>query len=142
MQASVKETEAILKDGGIDYLINNAGIVSTLPIPFAAAALNPRVLQNPAGFDKAFSMDLDNVQAAFTTNVIGPAHVAQAYLPLVEKSAAKTIVNVSSTLGSLGTDFGPHFASYSISKAALNMLVRIHFTSERMLCGADFGCGG
>ncbi|EIW54690.1 NAD-P-binding protein [Trametes versicolor FP-101664 SS1] len=103
VQASVKETESILKDRGLDYLINNAGI-------------------NPAGFDNAFSMDLDNVQAAFATNVIGPAHVAQAYLPLVEKSAAKTIVNVSSTLGSLGTDFGPHFASYSISKAALNML--------------------
>lgn len=82
-------------------------------------------------------MDLDNVQAAFATNVIGPAHVAQAYLPLVEKSAAKTIVNVSSTLGSLGTDFGPHFASYSISKAALNMLVRARFNSERMLFGAD-----
>lgn len=84
-------------------------------------------------------MDLDNVQTAFATNVVGPAHVAQAYLPLVAKSAAKTIVNVSSTLGSLGTDFGPHFASYSISKAALNMLVRTHVTSGRLLCGADFG---
>lgn len=28
VQASVKETEAIVKNGGIDYLVNNAGIVS------------------------------------------------------------------------------------------------------------------
>lgn len=43
----------------------------------------------------------------------------------MEKSTKKTIVNISSTLGSIGSDFGVQSASYSISKAALNMLVRV-----------------
>ncbi len=62
---------------------------------------------------------------AFATNVVDSAHVAQAYLPLVAKSAAKTIVNVSSTLGSMGSERGELYASYSISKVGLNMLVSI-----------------
>ena len=61
----------------------------------------------------------------FKTNLVGPAFVAQSLIPLVEKSSKKTIVNVSSTVGSIGIDmFGKIAASYSVSKAALNMLVR------------------
>lgn len=70
-------------------------------------------------------MELDNMVRVFTTNVVGSAHVAQAYLPLVAKSSAKTIVNVSSTLGSMGSELGELYASYSISKAGLNMLVSV-----------------
>ncbi|KAI1792008.1 hypothetical protein LXA43DRAFT_1181400 [Ganoderma leucocontextum] len=80
---------------GIDYLINNAGIV-------------------------------DDLTEVFQTNLVGPACLrvaAQALLPLVAKSAKKTIVNISSTLGSIGTDLGqPKFASYAVTKAGLNML--------------------
>ncbi len=46
------------------------------------------------------------------------------FVPLVAKSTKKTVVNISSTLGSIGTDLGEKFASYSVTKAALNMLVR------------------
>ena len=60
----------------------------------------------------------------FVTNVVGPTIVAQTFLPLVDKSTRKTIVNVSSTLGSIGSDFSADQTSYSVSKAALNMLVR------------------
>ena len=60
----------------------------------------------------------------FVTNVAGPVYVSHAFLPLLEKGGKKTIVNISTTLGSIGTDFGPGQTSYSISKAALNMLVR------------------
>ncbi|EIW54680.1 NAD-P-binding protein [Trametes versicolor FP-101664 SS1] len=103
VQASAVEVATILGNRGVDYLINNAGF-------------------NPGGYDRAFTMELDNMVRVFKTNVVGSAHVAQAYLPLVEKSTAKTIVNVSSTLGSMGSELGELYASYSISKAALNML--------------------
>ena len=67
--------------------------------------------------------------------------LAQAFLPLVAASGKKTIVNVSSTLGSIGTDFGKIAASYSVAKAGLNMLVRRpprHYLSESsMLCWPD-----
>ncbi|HVT69422.1 MAG TPA: SDR family NAD(P)-dependent oxidoreductase, partial [Trebonia sp.] len=63
-------------------------------------------------------------------NVIGVADTIRAFLPLLQRSAAPRIVNVSSTTASLtltaaGTDFGGDAATrlaYSTSKAALNML--------------------
>lgn len=81
------------------------------------------LLQNIAQEDYAFTADIEVLQKVFLTNVAGPAYVAHAFLPLLEKSKKKSIVNISSTLGSLNADFGAYHTSYSISKAALNMLV-------------------
>ncbi|KAI0353818.1 NAD-P-binding protein [Trametes cingulata] len=100
---SVQKVMSALGDKGIDYLVNNAAIIE-------------------GGEDTAFSMDLDVLERTFRVNVSGTAHVSQAYLPLLEKGAKKTIVNVSSTAGSIGFDLGPAYASYAISKCALNML--------------------
>ena len=61
----------------------------------------------------------------FVTNVVGPTIVAQTFLPLVEKSVRKTIVNVSSLLGSIGSGLDKRYSSYSITKTALNMLVSL-----------------
>ena len=67
-------------------------------------------------------------------NVLGPALVAQAYLPLLERGAKKTVVNVSSGLASVGLDLGPKCATYSMSKAMLNMLVSpAHSSHARLL---------
>ena len=74
--------------------------------------------------DGAFEGNVDVLMKTFVTNVAGPVYVSHAFLPLLEKGGKKTIVNISTTLGSIGTDFGPGQTSYSISKAALNMLVR------------------
>ncbi|KAI0353821.1 NAD(P)-binding protein [Trametes cingulata] len=100
-----KVTEA-LGGKGIDYIINNAGV-------------------SQGGEDRAFNMDLGALERTFHINVAGSAHVSQAFLPLLEKGAKKTIVNVSSSLGSIGYDLGPIYTSYSITKTALNMLVRL-----------------
>ena len=77
----------------------------------------------PGGLDTAFVCRAEDLTAGFRTNVVGPALVAQAFITLVAKSARKTIVNVSSTLGSIGTDCGQIAAAYCVAKAALNMLV-------------------
>lgn len=45
-------------------------------------------------------------------------------MPLLEKGGRKVIVNMTSGLASIGLDFGAKNATYSISKTALNMLVR------------------
>jgi len=69
------------------------------------------------------------VRKTFDTNFFGALYVSQAMLPLLRKSPAARIVNVSSTLGSIAKQNNPAnpyaaFASigYSGSKAALNML--------------------
>ncbi|KAH9887931.1 NAD-P-binding protein [Cubamyces lactineus] len=100
---SVEHVSSLVGESGIDYLINNAGMIEevwTVPSTMDLAALNRE----------------------FQVNVIGPARVYQAYLPLVAKSQKKTIVNISSDLGSVGRNRGVMATSYSITKSALNML--------------------
>lgn len=73
---------------------------------------------------------LQQWRKTFDTNLFGVVEVTQAFLPLIRKSAAGRIVNVSSLLASLGTHsdrssyaYSPMFKSlpaYSASKSAIN----------------------
>ncbi|KAI0325665.1 NAD-P-binding protein [Cubamyces sp. BRFM 1775] len=103
IRASAKELEPILGEIGLDYLINNAAI---------------------AILDTAFTLDPEELLRGMRTNVAGPALVAQICLPFLNKSVRKVILNISSTGGSIATaeSVGARLASYSMSKAALNML--------------------
>ncbi len=68
--------------------------------------------------------DLAQVREAFETNLLGAWRVTQAVLPLLRRSRAARIVNVSSGAGAL-TDMGGGTPAYRTSKAALNALTRI-----------------
>ncbi|KAH9848800.1 C-factor [Lenzites betulinus] len=102
IESSRKAVEAILGSKGLDYLYNNAAI-------------------NEAD-DTAFSLNAAVAVRTFQANVVGPALIAQAFLPLLEKGDRKVIVNMSSGLASIDLNCGPKCATYSISKTALNML--------------------
>jgi NAD(P)-dependent dehydrogenase (short-subunit alcohol dehydrogenase family) len=109
--AAAKDIEA---DGGLDVLINNAGIEGRKP---------------DGGVFGAAEVTGDVMRTIFETNVFGVVRVTHAVLPLLQRSAAPVIVNVSSGLGSMarmtvpGT---PAFAypgvAYPASKAAVNMI--------------------
>jgi NAD(P)-dependent dehydrogenase (short-subunit alcohol dehydrogenase family) len=105
--------------GRLDILINNAGI--------------SKVGQPKGTFDELVkgsrisSASLDDIRTIYETNVFGVIAVTQAMLPLLRKSKAARIVNVSSGVGSLTRTLGPggeHLRSiygmYSASKTALN----------------------
>ncbi|GAA2999931.1 SDR family oxidoreductase [Streptosporangium longisporum] len=97
--------------GRLDILVNNAGVAGSL------------AGQSPGG------ADLDTVRAVFDTNVFGVITVTDALLPLLSRSPAPRIVNVSSSVGSLTAHapggsmaWLPGSAAYATSKTALNAL--------------------
>ena len=106
---SVEAAAALVaRTGGLDVLINNAGISDRTPVVKTAATDVLRVLE---------------------TNVLGPVRVIRAFTPLLEASASPVVVNVSSRVGSLtyaSDPNGPYsdlnLLAYPTSKAALNML--------------------
>lgn len=113
-QASVNDAAKTVEDmyGRLDVLVNNAG-VSGVPSPLT-----------PSG------ADLDVVREVFETNFFGVVAVTNAMLPLLRRSRAARIVNMSSEIGSLASMSDPnHYmsklpaqAAYPPSKTALNSL--------------------
>jgi len=111
VEAAAKVIEA---DGGLDVLINNAGI-------------EPRTADN--GIIGAADLTADMVRHQFETNVYGLVRVTHAFLPLLQRSAAPVIVNLSSGLGSLtaasdpsALGYGYPGVEYPASKSAVNMI--------------------
>ncbi len=102
--------------GVLDALINNAGITGGRP-------------QEPT------LVDPEIIRTVVETNVIGVVRVTNAMLPLLRRSAAPRIVNVSSSVGSLarqtvpGAEMGPISAAYAPSKSFLNA-VTVQYTRE------------
>jgi len=105
---AAKEIQA--KHGRLDILVNNAGIM--------ADAMDKTPSQQP----------LDNWRKTFDTNVFGLIATTQAFLPLLSKSEAGRIVNVSSLLGSITHHADPASpiydykapVSYNVSKSTVN----------------------
>lgn len=109
--AAAKTMEA---DGGLDVLVNNAAIGES-----GKADAMPGAAEVTA----------DQMRTLLDTNVIGVVRVTHAFLPLLRRSAAPVVVNVSSGLASLTYSSDPDSpasqfpgVAYPASKAALNMV--------------------
>ncbi|WP_433176065.1 SDR family NAD(P)-dependent oxidoreductase [Actinoallomurus sp. CA-150999] len=106
--------KAIEADGGLDVLVNNAGI--------EARGEGNTVIG-------AADVTADAMREVFETNVFGVVRVTHAFLPLLRRSASPVVVNVSSGLGSLTlvtTPDTPTYAfpgvTYPASKVTVNMI--------------------
>jgi NAD(P)-dependent dehydrogenase (short-subunit alcohol dehydrogenase family) len=117
IDAAVKHIEK--EQGRLDLLVNNAGI--------SHAGKPGRTLEEMMEQGRATTASLEEVRAVWETNVFGVIAVTQAMLPLLRKSSAARIVNVSSGLGSLTWIADPacwareHFnVVYAASKTAMN----------------------
>jgi NAD(P)-dependent dehydrogenase (short-subunit alcohol dehydrogenase family) len=100
-------------EGVLDILVNNAGIVGPVHPPSQTA--------------------VRDIRETYETNVFGVVAVTNGMLPLLRKSRAGRIVNLTSDLGSLTTAASdpafPQLLAYNSSKAALNA-VTITYANE------------
>lgn len=112
--------------GHLDVLINNAGITGS-----------GQVSPQDAHDQVPSTVDLAMVRAVFETNVFGVIAVTNALLPLLRRSPAPRIVNVSSHASSLTLTSDPDgpfaallpSAAYSPSKSALTALT-VQYANE------------
>jgi NAD(P)-dependent dehydrogenase (short-subunit alcohol dehydrogenase family) len=101
----------------IDVLINNAGI----------GKAGPGIEQLP----------LEDLEIQFRVNAIGPVALTQALLPNLRAARRRTVINLSSGLGSISGNKDGGWYAYRASKAALNQLTR---TMAAELAGESFIC--
>jgi NAD(P)-dependent dehydrogenase (short-subunit alcohol dehydrogenase family) len=107
--ASIENATRILgkQTDRLDILVNNAA-----------------VLLDDGG--SVLELDGETVLKTFTTNTVGPLLVTQAFQPLLSRSKAPRIINVSSGAGQLAEGLQDWAPAYSMSKTALNALTQ-HF---------------
>jgi NAD(P)-dependent dehydrogenase (short-subunit alcohol dehydrogenase family) len=113
-ESVVAAAKSIEADGGLDVLVNNAGVEGRTP---------------DNGVIMAADVTAAAMRALFETNVFGVVRVTRAFLPLLQRSAAPAVVNVSSSLGSMAKVTAPGTPQYAYpgiaypaSKAAVNMI--------------------
>jgi NAD(P)-dependent dehydrogenase (short-subunit alcohol dehydrogenase family) len=113
------------KHGVLDILINNA-----------AVWLESQSASSPPPPNGTSMISADVLRRTFEANFFGPVQLTQKLPPLIRKSTAGRIVNVSSILGSLTLHADPSSSiydykvfAYDSSKTALNAFT-VHFAHE------------
>ena len=94
----------------LDVLISNAGVNSETVYA---------TIREPQNYDEMHRL--------YDVNALGALRVVEAFLPLMEQGQAKRLCFVSSEAGSIGRSERTSWFGYCMSKAALNMGVKILF---------------
>jgi NAD(P)-dependent dehydrogenase (short-subunit alcohol dehydrogenase family) len=109
--------------GRLDVLVNNAGV---------------SLEQAPGMRGVPSAVPLETVRRTYEINVFGVLAVINHMLPLLRRSPAGRIVNVSTTMGSLSAwadpaspqrRYAPLLVAYDSSKAAINAIT-LHYAAE------------
>jgi NAD(P)-dependent dehydrogenase (short-subunit alcohol dehydrogenase family) len=95
---SLKGLRTRTGDGGLDWLINNAGILSV------------------EGLD---NLDFKAMERQFRVNALGPLRVTRALLPVLGEGSKVGII--TSRMGSIEDNTSGGYYGYRMSKAAVNM---------------------
>ncbi len=106
MHEQIEGLSEELADVSIDLLINNAGVYPT---------------SRSDGFG---ATDYDAWARAFHINTMAPLKMAESFIPQISKSHLKTIITITSKMGSVADNRGGGSYVYRSSKAAVNMVIK------------------
>ncbi len=98
----------------IDVLFNNAGIME----------VRQRPLEQQGTSQSFGSIDYDEWRQILRVNVLASMRMAEVFVDNVAASERKTIVTMSSILGSIATTDSIRWVGYRASKTAVNMMMR------------------
>ena len=105
----------------VDVLINNAGITG------GRGEIGEALVGE--------GLDYDAIRRAYNVNSLGPIRVVEAFLPLTrggpDRPGLRRLCFVSSEAGSIATSYRTNGFGYYMSKAAVNMAVKITFNRLR-----------
>jgi NAD(P)-dependent dehydrogenase (short-subunit alcohol dehydrogenase family) len=102
------------KTDHIDLLINNAGITSPA---------NTRPIRE--------RQDYADMHRLYDTNTLASLRMVEAFITLLDRGTTRRLCFVSSEAGSIGRATRRSWFSYCMSKAALNMAVKLLFNDLR-----------
>lgn len=114
LKSAAVET-AKVTGGGLDYLINNAALIS-----------NTSAFRTLGDFADDPQTLVKDLQTSFDVNVVGIVNTVNAFIPLLRKGHEKKVFTLTTGMADLDlvNQFDIAIApSYSISKAALNMAI-------------------
>ena len=94
----------------LDILINNAGVNSPTTL---------HTIREP--------QDYAEMQRMYDVNALGPLRITEAFLSLLDRGNLKRLCFISSEAGSIARSERTAWFGYCMSKAALNMAVKILF---------------
>ena len=117
VSSAIAEIEAIIGNGSLDLLVNNAAIIGD-----AGGGVE--------------NIDIDRFKLLFEVNFWGPIRVTQAALPLIRRSAQGRIINVGSASQYLTI---PMACSYPVTKAALQRVTQA-LRAEMKPFGIEVAC--
>ena len=108
--------------GRLNVLINNAGIIEK---------------SDASGL----KVNMETVRVTLETNALGPLHLSQTLVPLLQRNKHARIVNISSGMGAFSEMEGD-YAAYRISKTALNAVTAILAAELRDKIAVNAACPG
>lgn len=108
VQTAKQKVESITDH--LDVLVNNAGVTSST---------KERHIREP--------QDYSEMHRLFDINTLGALRMVETFLPLLDRGNAKRLCFISSEAGSITRAERTSWFSYCMSKAALNMAVKLLF---------------
>lgn len=126
LQSEYPETLHILTiDIGSTASVEEAVEAIAAKVPWVDLLINNAVITSPDYYKTLENANLDYIADVVDVDAVGPLRVTKALLPLLRKSRAALVVNISSEAGSIGKCYRTDMIDYGMAKAALNMATMV-----------------